>query len=308
MMSQQSASPGGAGPRSAEVRGFAGVVEGQSDYFSAGKQSRRSLDRFHAVDSNSLVKSLRLLLVWGLVLGFASSSQAQWRAELQLDQIRISSEVDADRIKDELNRLPLLRQSLSETLQIEIRSYPIRVMIFSSQANYRRYVSQRYPDGANVPALFIKGPDVLWVYVVHRSGWETDLKHEMTHAYLHSSLPYLPMWLDEGLAKYFELPAQAQGLQKDYLSGIKWRSRVRQPLRSKELEGVRSLTSMRSEHYRDSWGWVYYCLHSSTSTRQFLQNYLQRIQNEEVVGSFFDAIQRHDPNAVKSASNYLRSQ
>ena len=47
--------------------------------------------------------------------------------------------------------------------------------------------------------------------VVYAQGGDRladDLRHEMTHAYLHSVVPDVPLWLDEGLAKYFELPAR----------------------------------------------------------------------------------------------------
>ena len=40
-----------------------------------------------------------------------------------------------------------------------------------------------------------------------------DLRHETTHAVLHGLLPMVPLWLDEGLAEYFEAP-EANRLQR----------------------------------------------------------------------------------------------
>ena len=34
--------------------------------------------------------------------------------------------------------------------------------------------------------------------------FEADLRHECTHALLHAALPYVPLWLDEGLASLYE--------------------------------------------------------------------------------------------------------
>ena len=34
---------------------------------------------------------------------------------------------------------------------------------------------------------------------------EEDLRHEATHALLHVAVGDLPLWLDEGLAEYFEV-------------------------------------------------------------------------------------------------------
>ena len=47
-----------------------------------------------------------------------------------------------------------------------------------------------------------------------------DLRHEMTHAYLHAVVPNVPLWLDEGLAKYFELPRQQHGLNQPYVRQV----------------------------------------------------------------------------------------
>ena len=38
----------------------------------------------------------------------------------------------------------------------------------------------------------------------------TDLRHELTHALLHGVLKDVPLWLDEGLAGFFELPPDAR--------------------------------------------------------------------------------------------------
>ena len=34
----------------------------------------------------------------------------------------------------------------------------------------------------------------------------------MAHGYLHSAFPSIPLWLDEGLAEYFETPRGDAGL------------------------------------------------------------------------------------------------
>jgi hypothetical protein len=34
----------------------------------------------------------------------------------------------------------------------------------------------------------------------------TSLSHELAHAAIHDAMPWLPLWLDEGLATYFEVP------------------------------------------------------------------------------------------------------
>ena len=249
---------------------------------------------------------LGICVCW-LICGSVNEVCAQWVSEFQFGSIRVHSEVQAERIAPALQQLPALRERIEQTLQLELESCTIDLQIFASQRSYRNYIRPRVPDGVNRPALFVKGPDTLWVYVTYQNGWETDLRHEMTHAYLHGTLPYLPIWLDEGLAKYFELPAERSGLNADFAKSLAWRARLRQGLRSTELESLKDLTEMRGDHYRDSWAWVYYCLHSTPQNRLVLQTYLQTIQRHEVAGRFFQYLQMHAPSALNEAPGYFRN-
>lgn len=252
------------------------------------------------------------LLIQGLLLGWVlccnpAQARAEWRTEFQFEQFHVHSEVLAGLVFPAIKELPPLKQRLAEALQIEVSDTTIDILIFSSSANYRAYIRQRVPEAVNRPAVFVKGPDALWVHLVYKQGWEVDLRHETTHALLHGSLPYMPIWLDEGLAKYFELPTSAQGMQTGYRNGIVWRNRFRQSLRTKELEQLRQISDVRGEHYRDSWAWVYFCLHHSDDSRRFLQEYLQTIQREEVAGSFFNRFEQQFPQAHSQAIQLLRS-
>ena len=47
-----------------------------------------------------------------------------------------------------------------------------------------------------------------------------DLRHECTHALLHAVLPAVPLWLDEGLAKYFEVQRASRAYGHPYLSSF----------------------------------------------------------------------------------------
>ncbi|MBL4884234.1 MAG: hypothetical protein JKY95_06840 [Planctomycetaceae bacterium] len=249
-------------------------------------------------------------LILTIVISFSavSSVQAdQWVTQFEYEQYRVYSQVSTREISAPIKNLKRLRESLKEILQIELSDQPIELHIFSSQRNYREYVAPRVPEAVNRPAVFVKGPDALWVYVVYRKGWEADLRHEMTHANLHGSLPYLPIWLDEGLAKYFELPSSQKGFNQTFHQSLVWKLRFRKKIKTTDLEELESLVHVRAEHYRDSWAWIYYCLHSSPETRQFLQKYLQDIQAEQVPGSFFENIYQFDPGFQQQAIRFFRN-
>ena len=55
------------------------------------------------------------------------------------------------------------------------------------------------------------------------TGWPRTLRHEVTHAYVHSAVPDLPLWLDEGLAKFYEAPAREQGINRQLLNQLRER-------------------------------------------------------------------------------------
>ena len=44
-----------------------------------------------------------------------------------------------------------------------------------------------------------------------------DLRHEVAHGYLHAVVPNLPLWLDEGLAEYFEVPRGLDGVNRPHV-------------------------------------------------------------------------------------------
>ena len=231
----------------------------------------------------------------------------RWESQFQYRQYRVHSQVPVQNIAAGIKNLDSLKQALGNELQIELSDQPIELHIFSTQKNYRSYVGPRVPEAVNRPAVFVKGPDALWVYVVYHRNWEIDLRHEMTHAHLHACLPYLPIWLDEGLAKYFEVPDSKQGFNKTLHQNLVWRLRFRRGIRSAELEKLNSLEEVRPEHYRDSWAWVYYFLHSSLENRRFFQKYLQEIQAEEVPGAFFENLSRFSPDYKRQVIHFYRN-
>ncbi len=248
------------------------------------------------------------LLVWAAFGPSAVPLSARdWIVQFQYQQYRVHSEVPTREIAGGLKSLNRLKQALKEKLQIQLSDQPIELHIFSSQKSYRAYVGPRVPEAVNRPAVFVRGPDALWVYVVYRRGWEVDLRHEITHAHLHGCLPYLPIWLDEGLAKYFEVPDSQHGFNKTLYQNLIWRLRFRRGIRSAELEKLNSFVEVRPEHYRDSWAWVYFCLHSSPESRAFIQQYLQKIQAEEVPGSFFENFSQFSPGFAQQAVRFYRN-
>ena len=104
----------------------------------------------------------------------------------------------------------------------------------------------------------------LAIYAQEGDRLAEDLRHEMTHAYLHSALANIPpLWLDEGLAKYFEVPPGRHGLNRQYVRQIAeamqkgaWHPNLRR------LEQLDPAGDMSQEDYVESWAWIHYLLES----------------------------------------------
>jgi hypothetical protein len=84
----------------------------------------------------------------------------------------------------------------------------------------------------------------------------------------------LPLWLDEGLAEYFEVP-KAERLR----GGDKLFATVGQVQRGEipnlsDLQTIKRLEEFNDARYQDSWSWIHYMLHRRGATRSLLVRYL----------------------------------
>src|SRR5947209_377278 len=109
-----------------------------------------------------------------------------------------------------------LRGEVYEQLSLSPSNTLIHIYLFDDRDRYERFMKSRYPDLPRRRAFFVAQPhnvggaEDLLVYTYWGDRIQEDLRHELTHALLHSVLRDVPLWLDEGLAEYFELPAERQ--------------------------------------------------------------------------------------------------
>ncbi|MCA8986720.1 MAG: hypothetical protein KDA78_03720 [Planctomycetaceae bacterium] len=234
-------------------------------------------------------------------------AESGWPVEYQQGNIRIYSQVSAEKIAPPVKELADFQRYLAMALQLTLNDHPVDLVVFSSMHEYRSYIRPRHPEAISRPALFVKSNGTLTVYVVYGNDFVRNLKHEFTHATLHGSLPYLPIWVDEGLAEFFEVPQDQLGYQAHYHDNLNWRLRFRHKVRTTELENLQGLEEMRPEHYRDCWAWIYFCLHESPESRNLLREYLGQIQEEEVVGSLLARIEQALPNSQDRIEQFYRN-
>jgi len=78
-----------------------------------------------------------------------------------------------------------------------------------------------HPDFPTRRAFFLESKSRMEIYAQGGERLAEDLRHEVTHGYLHSVVPNLPLWLDEGLAKYYEVPRGRHGLNRPLIELFK---------------------------------------------------------------------------------------
>ena len=170
--------------------------------------------------------------------------------------------------------LQRLEHEVRRQLALEASHAPIGVIILSDRREYDRYLRTYFPKAPRRPALFLQGqgPGIILTY--RREDLATDLRHEGTHGILHQQLPFVPLWLDEGLAEYFEPPEPAELKDHPHVPALRRELARGQVPSLPRLETLAQLTQMNGDDYRAAWSWVYLLLHASPASKQALIGYL----------------------------------
>lgn len=174
-----------------------------------------------------------------------------------------------------IREIAQLQHDLKAYLAIAEAREKIELCIFSSEKSYLTFLRKEFPDAPmDRRALYVKkkGPGI--VLVQKTKDFEVDLRHEMTHAILHASIDRIPIWIDEGLAKYFEPPPDRRAFSNPYISRIRRNCNFGLVPSLERLEKLRDVGEMDVKEYRESWAWVHFMIHDSPQTHQLLADYL----------------------------------
>jgi hypothetical protein len=178
---------------------------------------------------------------------------------------------------------------------------PIEVYILDDRSTFRHFLTFYYPELPPRRAFFFAQGDRRVVYAYQGERLEEDLRHEASHALLNQSVADLPLWLDEGLAEYFEAGGDRGGANAEHLRHLPrdleegWRPDL---ARLELLDDVRAMTP---RDYREAWAWVHYFLQSSPSTRSELTGFLSDLRtgrDAEPLSSRFARLQGTSPESL----------
>jgi len=194
-----------------------------------------------------------------------------------------------------LEELIARRADLEERLGLPGSDEPIHIYLFENAADFKEFVHAHHPDFPPRRAFFLETDTRLQVYAQWGDRVAEDLRHEVTHGYLHSVISDAPLWLDEGLAEYSEAPRGQHGLNRDHLRylGEQIRQGLWQPdlARLERIDPSRDLTQAE---YAESWAWVHFLLESSPERAAALRDYLASLRRKGAAEPVSARIARFD--------------
>lgn len=204
----------------------------------------------------------------------------------------------SDLVFRELEQLP---DQIQRELALPTGNNIVQVYLFQDEERYEAFMRDRFPWLPVRRAYFIadqKRPgagDDLQVYTWIGDHLRTDLRHELTHAMLHGVLKGVPLWLDEGLAGFFEQPPSHEGINPEHLDKIR-----RASVDLERLEKISQVKQMEKAEYREAWAWVHFMLRGDPRARAILLAYLQQLREDPNPGPLLPRLKEvfPDPNAA----------
>jgi hypothetical protein len=194
------------------------------------------------------------------------------------------SDFEIDRDKPLFHELAKLRDQVYGDLRLTPGRAVVQVYLFENKDRYDEYMHAAYPSLPARRAFFIQqqralgGTDDLMVYTSWGERIQQDLRHELTHALLHSVIRDVPLWLDEGLAEYFELPPSEHGINSSHVETLRRDLGVAFQPDLDRLEKLKDVNDMKGPEYREAWLWTHWMMQSKPETKTVLLTYLQELR------------------------------
>jgi hypothetical protein len=198
-------------------------------------------------------------------------------------------------LDDFFQELSRLEQELQRTLAVPPTNEKVELFLLADERSHRTFLTELYPRVPYRRALYVQRGGRGAVYAYRHEALPIDLRHECTHALLHASLPTVPLWLDEGLAEYFEMPETERAFDHPHLATLRWNLRLGMLQTVESLEDRHELSEMKGMEYRFAWAWVHFMLHGPAAAHRELVKYLAEIRRGESPGALSSRLQAAVP-------------
>ncbi len=176
--------------------------------------------------------------------------------------------------------LEALERDLAQHLDFRPRvdDDPVEIYVLDDKSSFIHFLKFYYPELPPRRAFFLAQGNQRVVYTYASARLEEDLRHEATHALLRGTYGDLPLWLDEGLAEYFESDLSRPGALAQRMGPISvdlqngWRPNLTR------LESLTDIREMTPRDYRESWAWVHLLLNAAQPGRSVLLSSLASLK------------------------------
>jgi len=219
-----------------------------------------------------------------LLAHLPTGTEAAWVDQQVIGPFICRGDFPLTEIQPLLAELGQLQADIVHALEVPAAETAIEVYLFRNKGSYDQFLSRNLPRVTYRRALYVKENGIGRVFGYRSAQLDTDLRHECTHALLHAVLPMVPLWLDEGLAVYFEQPAAKRAFDSPHLGPVRWSLRLGGIEQVEALEKKKDIAEMDRSDYRAAWAWVHFMLHGSPQARDELLRFLADIGSERPPG------------------------
>lgn len=239
--------------------------------------------RFAGCARTVLIAMFCAVLLGGCRFGNQTKTVAMRPAKhsVRSGQLLVLSDFQLPKDDPVIKDLVKLRKQVTVELELPLQEREVVVYIFTNRDEYKKYLSVAHPKLPDRRAYFIGTRHELAVYTYWGDRIQEDLRHEYTHGLLHSRIPHVPLWIDEGLAEYFEVVGPRSGS-----INTKYASRLGAALSNgwqpdlERLEKLKQFARMSQDDYQESWAWVHFMMHHNAETRAVLIAYLRDLRTQ----------------------------
>lgn len=243
-----------------------------------------------------------------LLLAWCASTHAQgWLDQRVSGPVVCRADFSLDGYEGLFRDLAGVQNDLVRMLAVAPAEEPIELYLFQDKRTFTSYLQKRYPKVPSRRALFVKGSGPGRVFVYRHDELPIDVRHEGTHALLHASLPMVPLWLDEGLAEYFEVPPAERAYDNPHLGALRWDLRFGNSPSMTALEAKGDLAEMSATDYRHSWAWVHFMIHGPKEARDELVGFLGDIRMSIPPGKLSERLARRLPHPEKLLAQHFKT-
>lgn len=216
---------------------------------------------------------------------------------LENEHLVVQSDVKLARNHELIKDLNRLREEILATLDLPVQKQTVVVYLFGEENRYSQYLHTRYPMLPPRRAYFVGSPKELAVYTYWGERIQEDLRHEFTHGVLHATLKDVPLWLDEGLAEYFEVVSQPVGMNREYAMNLAASIATGWQPDLNRLESLEAVEEMHKADYQEAWAWVHFLLGHSDDSRLVLTSYLHDLRTNSNPGHLSTRLRATIPSA-----------